>query len=178
MMRAPYSRRSSRQATVELLLGIVALAVVAVAIAQFGRTGHESILNLIRAREQAERAMLTSGPGLSGGIGDWSDGPDALAYTADDATLPSLAGGGLFADTLTTPLDLRAIESDGAYGFRMRFTDALQGGSFVLAADLREGRSRTTIPLENALRLLLSARGTERLTLRDTAAMPGVRLDD
>lgn len=178
MVRPSHDRRVTAQATVELVIGLVALVVLFVALAQIGRLGHESIRNLMQAREAAERAMLASGTTVGESIRTWTDGPDALAYTADDAATAGFGDLDVFTDELTQPVALATLETNPTYGLGGAFSAPLSAGTAVAAADLRQGNAGTTIDVENALRTLLFMRGDARLSLHDSAVMPGIRLDD
>ncbi len=172
-------RRHARcrgQATAEMVIGLIGLAVLFLGSLQVALLGDANIRNLIAARGQAEQRALT-GDALSRNgryIAGWSDvDPDGLRFTADDVPT-STAGGSLqrFQDELLAPVPIGAM---GNYGLDPTFDTNLQASSLGVAANLHQGGSSADVPVENALRKFI-VNGQRFIRLADDAYMPGLTI--
>lgn len=173
MSRHGYNCRG--QATAEVVISLVGLTVVFFGLLQIARLGHESIQNLMEARRRSEVAMGAIGTPIGEYVRNWTDGGDALSFTADDEAV-HLGGATIrFTDVLAQPVALDKLENNPAYGMSNSFTPLLAPGSLAPAADLREGRSTRVLDVEAALRLLVFS-SLSHVRLDDKVYMPGIHL--
>ncbi len=164
------------QATAELVISLVAISAVFLGLTQVAVTGQKNVHNYLDARESAENLVRSIGVTSRSSVQSWQDGDDGLSYTADDKV--SSGGGDTsdFANGLNSPVSLRDLESNGAYGFKTSITPLTSSGSAATAADLKEGSATESVPVDPAMKYLLF--NVTSLSLSDKVYMPGVNLTD
>ena len=171
-------RHHSRgQATAEVVIGLVGLTVIFFGLVQIAMLGHQSILALLEARRNADNAMTQDGVTVGDYIRDWSDGPDALRFTADDVPDRSSGGTDVFLGEVQAPLALASLEQKPVLGLQHDITPLISSGNLATAAELRTGTGSATIDVENALRVLLGINASQ-FKVTETAVMPQIHISD
>lgn len=159
------------------MIGLVGLTVVFFGLVQIAMLGNQNIRALLDARREADGAMLREGVTVNDYVQDWTDGADALRYTADDVARRAGGGTGVFVAEVEAPLSLALLEQEPALGLQHALTPWMAGGNLATAADLRQGVGSAELEIENALRVLLPV-STTRIRVTEKAVMPGIRISD
>lgn len=170
-------RHSRGQATAEVVIGLVGLTVIFFGLVQIAMLGNGSILALLESRRNADNAMTQEGVTVGDYIRDWSDGPDALRYTADDVPFRSGGVTPVFLAEVQSPLALAGLEQTPVLGLQHEITPLIGDGSLTTAAELRKGVGSATLEVENALRVLLGI-STSRFQVTEQAVMPRIQISD
>lgn len=176
-MKDRRQRRAAQggQALLETVIGLIGLVVALAGLFQIASTGDAYVRNYIDARTEAERNAVNGN--LLGAeqsyVGGWSNGPDGLAYTADDSVSNQL-GGTLrpWTSEAEQPVDYRQLASTGIVD---QFGGVFGSDSLAAAAGLFRGESERQVAVQPALRAFVVNLTT--ITLRDSAVMPALAIE-
>ncbi|RMD77160.1 MAG: hypothetical protein D6820_11840 [Lentisphaerae bacterium] len=159
-LKGPRGSRGRRgQAIAEFTWAMLAMGVLLAALFQIALLAKAGVETQGEARGEVESKIIswTAGSGDDRYISDWKDGTDQLAYTDDDKPV-SLPGGddlSTFSDNLQEPMDVNTLFNVTQLSAHNEFGLALSRASIVEAADLRDGKSSQSIPVEHILHALV-----------------------
>lgn len=172
------SKRNRRrgQAIGELLAALVGITVVFAVVIQVAYSGHESIMNLFAAREEAEsNAQGNVLARTTNYVGDWNNGDDGLRYTADDVAVNTgWNNSSTFMAEMEQPLAYGELVALGAHD---GISPLAAAGSLAEAADLFEGEKTRSVPIEPVLQTFAGLHH-DRLHLKDFCVFPGLRIEN
>src|SRR5210317_830328 len=144
------------QAIFEFVVASLALTLVFVGFLQRASLSWNNVDNLAEARANADDRIKGLSPFASsvsdGYVLTWNDGNDGLRFTADD-TANNPAGFDtleVYSDELAEPFDINNGFERFGMEERNQFQGALELGSIVEAADLREGTAHRGVDMELA----------------------------
>lgn len=176
--------RPSGQAIVELVVSIVAIAVVFTGMLVITDIAKGSVENLIEARRLADSAAGTSGTIVGSGgspIKTWDAGGDLFMFTADDIPVPADdENSGTFKNELNIDkqenhLNLETPPVNFSHNLQNFYTSA---SLFLDAANLTtHGESQKTVPADNGIvteDMFRLIGGRPSITIKDSVYMPGI----
>lgn len=171
------------QAIFEFVVASLALTLVFMGFLQIASLSWNNVDNLGDARgEVDERVKGVSA--FANAVSDqyimnWNDGNDGLRFTADDTANSPQGFDTLetYSDELTEPFDINNGFDRFGMDNQNQFKGALEIGSIVEGAELRQGTARREVDMELAVRRLIFTTST-KFSLEDKVYMPALDLKE